>query len=264
MGEQTGALAQVLETISTHAEKSAALRMKLRSATIYPGILTLGSLLLMLIGPPYLLQGHLTMLSQSGTELPWSTRALIGWNGVLRSPFFVLGALLVSVGLVLVLGDRGRRRGLWLWLHRVPILEALLKQMATARFCQGLEVALKAGMPVIQALPLVAFASNDPLLEERISVATQRLAHGESVSRSLAAMDFFQSGFASLLESGEEAGKLPLALGTLAHFAEMHLDATLERFTTLIEPVILLFMGAVTAAVLVATLTPTITILQTL
>ena len=264
VGEKTGALAHILETIADHTEKSEALRLKLRSAVTYPAFLILGALTLMLLGPSYLLEGQLVMLRQSGQELPFLTRLMIGWTDFVTSPLFLLVAALLVALLSSAVATPEKRKAWVLRLHQVPILEEFLKLVATARFSRSLEIALKSGVPALQALPLAATATADPLLQSRMETVKRELIAGDTMSGSLSSISFFAPGFTELVHSGEEAGKVPVMLALIAQFAELELELAVRRATTLIEPTILLGMGIFTAIVLVATLQPTISLLQTL
>ena len=264
VGEKTGALAHILETIADHTEKSEALRLKLRSAVTYPAFLILGALTLMLLGPSYLLEGQLVMLRQSGRELPFLTRLMIGWSDFVTSPFFLIVAAALAALVASAVATPAKRKAWLLRLHQVPLLEEFLKLVATARFSRSLEIALKSGVPALQALPLAAVATADPLLQSRIEIAKRELIAGDTLSGSLSSISFFAPGFTELVHSGEEAGKVPIMLALIAQFAELELELAVRRATVLIEPAILLGMGIFTAIVLVATLQPTISLLQTL
>jgi type IV pilus assembly protein PilC len=264
MGEKTGALPQVLNTIADHLEKNEALQLKLRSAITYPLVLSAGALLLLCVGPSFLLEGQLTMLRQSGEPLPPLTQALVVWTAICQSP--LSWALLVASGLAAVWASRvPSYQRYWSWkFYSAPLISKFTKLSSCARFARALKIALQVGLPILEALPLSAEATGDPVLRSRIGTAHEELAEGESLRTSLEMVLFFPTTFCALVEVGEEAGKLPAMLSLSADFAEMELDIALRAVTTLIEPILLLAMGIFTALVLVATLQPTLSLLRTL
>lgn len=264
VGEMTGSLVTILETIAVHGEKSEALRMKLKSSITYPAVLVAGSFLMLLVGPSWLLEGQLTMLRQSGQPLPTLTRLMILWTEVCKSPLFIAALGLAAGALYSGLRSKRRREALFLRLHQVPVLSNLLVLAAAARFSRALEIALRAGLPILQALPLSAAATGDPLLIRRMEVVKKELIAGDTLAQALSSIAFFPPTFFHLVESGEESGKLPTMLALIADFSEMELDLALKQATTLVEPLLLMVMGIFTALVLVATLQPTISLLQVL
>lgn len=264
VGERTGALARILETLAVHMEKSEALRLKLRSALVYPAVLICGAMTLLFVGPSWLLEGQLAMLEQSGQALPALTRAMITWTEICSSPLTVLVAALALGAVVFALRRQTVREKIILWLHQTPVISYFLRQAASARFARALEIALNAGLPIVEALPLCAHATGDPLLRVLVKVSVQELMRGDSVAGCLRAVDFFPPAFHHLVEAGDESGKMPSMLALSAEFAEMELDLAINTASTLIEPVLLLVMGVFTALVLVATLQPTLALLQSL
>lgn len=262
VGEQTGSLVRILDTIAQHTEKSEALRLKLKSAVTYPAVLVCCSLLLLFVGPSWLLEGQLTMLEQSGQTLPRLTRIMIAWTDVCSSPLFVALALTLVVGGVIALRKPEVRENLFLKFHQVPLLSHLLRLAASARFARALEVALHSGLPILKAFPLSAQATGDPLLQRLISTSVRELERGDSVGESLRAIGFFPPAFHHLVQAGDESGRMPAMLSLSAEFAEMELELALNSAAILVEPILLLLMGVFTALVLVATLQPTLSLLN--
>lgn len=264
MGEKTGALPQVLNTIATHLEKNEAMQLKLRSAITYPLILSAGALLMLIVGPPFLLEGQLTMLRQSGQALPALTQALVVWTAICRSP---LTWMLVAAGGATALWASRvpAYQRYWAWrFYSAPLISKYTTLSSCCRFARALKLALQVGLPILEALPLSAEATGNPALRTRIGTSYEELAEGASLRSSLEMILFFPTTFCALVEVGEEAGKLPDMLSLGADFAEMELDLALRAATTLIEPILLLVMGVFTALVLVATLQPTLSLLRTL
>jgi type II secretory pathway component PulF len=254
----------VLSTLADHMEKSEALRMKLRSAVTYPLVLCAGALTMLCVGPSYLLEGQLTMLRQSGSALPPLTQALIFWTAICTSPLTLTLVAAAAVGTAWAWRQPEYRRA---WTERVyasPLLSKLTHLTSSARFARALKIAIQVGLPILEALPLCAEATGNPVLQARMGTARHELVEGGSLRSAIEATGFFNASFCSLVEVGEEAGKLPAMLNLGADFAELELEMALKTLTTLIEPALLFVMGVITALVLIATLQPTLAMLGTL
>ena len=262
VGEQTGALDRVLEVIARYLEQSDRLTRKVKASLVYPLILVSGALSFLFLAPPYVLAGHLQMLRDSKQELPLLTRLMLIWSDLCRAPgtYVVLATLLIAAVTFLY---RRRARLLNLLYHLGPTRN-FLRLIGTARFARALAMSLRAGQTAAAALPYSARATGDPKLTESCEEATRSLVAGHGIGESLASTGYFPKFFSEVISSGEEVGKVDAMLDMMADLMELEIDSALRAFTAMAEPLILLFVGVVTAIVLVAVLQPTVLILQSL
>ena len=264
IGENTGSLALVLKITAEHLEKSRGLSQKIRSALTYPMVLISGTLLLLTIAPSWLLQGQLEMLKSSEVELPLLTRGLLGWSDFCQSPLF----LLLVVGVVVLAVTLGRnerwRKKVVVFSHSVPGLGKIVRTAGAARFSRALGISMKAGVSLLDAVSLSARSTGDPVLEQTMKKVRERLMEGETLAECFEGARVLPDGFAQVMAAGEQSGKVVSLLELMADLYEMEVEAAISSLTVMLEPVLLLFIGIFTAIVLMATLQPTILVLQTL
>ncbi len=264
VGERSGRFVHVLQVLSNDLEKSQRLIYRLRSALTYPAMLALACGLMLLFGPPYLLQGHLRVLLDSKVPLPMLTQGLVLLSKAVSSPvFLVLATLAVGATVAAARSPRGKEK-LLVWGHRSPVLGPILSQLALTQFSRSLALQTKAGMTAMEALAQARQGCQEPGLREAIRQAEVGLRNGDSLKEALEGTKFFPPIFLSFVEAGEQTGTLVRLTEWLADFYETELEASLSRFVALAEPLIMAFMGLVTALLLIATLKPTLLILQTL
>lgn len=266
VGESSGKLHAVLESLARHEEWSLRARGKLRSALVYPAFSLALCLLMALLGPPYLLRGHLQILRDSGAELPWLTRGLILLSDLVRSPVFLM--ILVLTLPLLFLGLRrwlhrteGRRR-LYRLLDTIPVVSAIIRISSSARFARSMAALLEAGVNLRLALPLAFSSTDHPHFEAQGHGAVQRLINGATLLGALKEVPYLDSMFCSALEAGEESGKVSDSMTWVACLHEQELEASFERLGAVLEPLLMLFTGTCVGLVLVATLSPTISLLE--
>lgn len=264
IGESTGSLALVLKITAEHLEASSKLSQKIKSALTYPSILVAGTLFLLTMAPSWLLKGQLEMLKSSKVELPFLTRALMNWSELCRSPLFLFFLLLVLVSLVTLLSRKKVRRKLLGLSHSVPGLKKIVRTAGAARFARALSISLKAGVSLLEGVVLSAESTGDPVYEQVMETTRERLVAGETLAESLAFLEVFPAGFVQVVEAGEYSGKLVSLLELMADLYEMEVEVAVKSLTVLLEPMLLLFIGVFTALVLIATLQPTILVLQTI
>ncbi len=264
IGERSGRLVRVLDVLSRDLEKGQRLIYKLRSALTYPFILSLACGLLLVLGPPYLLQGHLKMLAESGVALPFLTQCLIALSHLMAHPLFWL--VLVTGGVaagVYLRGETGRSRLLSLG-RRLPVVGRLMSQVSMAQFTRILCLQLRSGLTILEALGQGRLNCGDPHLREALRAAEDGIRNGETLTEALKQTGHFPLSYLSFIEAGESVGTLEQMTEVIADYQEQELESNLEQFVVLVEPIILAVMGAVTALLLVATIKPTLLILQTL
>lgn len=264
VGEKSGSLTRVLESLANQLEKSWTLRKKLMAGLTYPGLLILACALLLLLAPSVLLEGHLRMLTESGVAIPPSTRILLFWSNLVR-PSTLFLASLAGAPLVWKLW---RSDAFWKRFHevtrRLPYVGHILRQASTARFARSLALSLRAGVDLLEALRLSAAASGDSELVEAATSAGRSIINGGTLGESLKATHYFLPSFPVLIASGELVGRTDAMLDLGAGFCEQELDLALAALSTLLEPILLLAIGLLTAFMLVAVLQPMLSFLQAL
>lgn len=264
VGEETGSLDLVLRIVADYLERSRKLAQALKSALVYPAILVTGSLILLVVGPAWLLEGHFAMLKDSDVALPVLTRAVMELSALFRSaPFWTILSSLV-VWAAVGLSNQARRRALLQRLARIPWVGEILRLSALARFARALSISLRAGMTALDALSLSAEVTDDRSLKSAVDKARQSLIEGASLSDSLGNTGYFSPTFKAFLEVGEQSGRLEELLSLIADATEQDLKLTVAAFNALLEPLLLFLVGAFTALVLVATMSPTISLLESL
>lgn len=264
VAEKTGALSQVLRIIAEHLERSQELSRRLKSALVYPMILVSGALALLVVAPAWLLEGHFTMLRESGQALPFLTRALIRWSDLCRSPW-ILALGIAVIGIMLQLRrSQGLQAKIRNEIHPVPTLGRIPQLISTARFARSFSLALKAGLTALQAIPLCVRSTGDTLLIARGDQISSALKSGDTLPDSLDAAGFFPPGFIQVLVAGDESGKITSVLDLMAKLYEFEIKNATQQLTALLEPLLLLLIGVFVGLVLVATMQPTISLLQNL
>ncbi len=268
VGENSGSLTEVLGGLADYEERVRHQSYLLRSTLTYPAVLVVASLLVMLLVPPYLLQGQFEMIRNSGVEPPALTQFVMALSDLSQSPLFLLSlGSLVGLATFLVPYSLRRPKGRRWWFRlglRLPVVGRLLFLLTAIRFDEALQVQLDSGLPLFQSLEGAGAATGNPYFGRSIGRVAESILNGQSLNRSLAETGWFDPTFLSLVQVGEETGRLPELLGWTAKLLEEELQVAIEVYTALVEPLVMLALGICVAILVVATLLPTITVLQSL
>lgn len=268
VGERTGNLDLVLARLATYEEKRRGTTMKVKSALTYPLFLVVLATFMLIVLPPYMFGGLFQMIASSGVEPPLITRVVMALSHFIRSPFFWI---LTFVGLVAAskLGpplwaNPSVRRETFERLGGAPVVGPFLQVLATARFARALELQLQVGENPLVGLAMACEASGNPVLAGNADEIVAALKGGETLVDSLKGCGFFPRTFLDLVRAGEESAQLPDMLGRSADMYEIDLDQAIDRFTALLEPMIMLVMGSIVGVVVIATMLPMMTLIQNL
>lgn len=204
------------------------------------------------------------MLSQSGVPLPWMTSALVVLSGAMRSPLFMLVLLGGLAGAIAWLRLEPNREQVRRWAGRLPILGPALSLLAICQLTRSLSLQPKAGLTALEALEQGRQGCSDAPLRAALASAEKALRGGQGLTESFACSGYFSPTFLSFIEAGEHSGTLPALIETLAESSERELESRLDIVVAMLEPLVLGFMGVVATVLLVATLKPTLLLLQTL
>jgi len=257
-GEQSGHLDAVLERLADYTESRQELRQKIQNAMIYPVVLT--SLALMIVGGMlvYVVPKVVSVFANTGRELPALTSFLIATSDFLRAYGFallvVLGVLAWSVRRLL------RRPGpRWAWhslLLRMPLLGRLTRGFNTARFTRTLSILTGSGVPVLEGLRISAEVVTNMPMQAAVQEAAERIREGAPIGKSLAVGGHFPPICIHLISSGEASGELETMLSRAASNQEKEMDSLIAALMGLMEPALIVTMGAIVLMIVLAILLP--------
>jgi type IV pilus assembly protein PilC len=263
-GETAGVLDQVLVQLATTLERQAALRSKVRSAAAYPvAVLCLVSAIAtaMLI---FVVPMFKSMYKQVGGKLPAPTQLLITVSHVFGSyfPFLVVFAVLLVVGMRrAVRTPRGRLYFDTLKL-RTPIFGRVVHKTALSRFAHTLSVLLRSGVPILESLEITSDTVNNAVMAEAIKDAQVGVRSGETVSRPLSAHATFPAMVTQMMAVGEETGALDEMLAKVASFYDQEVETLVDGLTSLIEPLLIVIMGALVGGMVICLYLPMFNIIN--
>ena len=257
-GEQSGHLDPVLERLADYTESRQALRQRVSQALIYPVILTVMALLIVSLLLVYVVPKVVGVFENSGSELPAFTRALIA-----MSDFFREHGMLVIIGVVAtawivrrILKNEGPRRRFHRFLLRLPVVGKLVQGINTARFTQTLSILAGSGVPVLESLRIAGEVVNNLPMREAIHESALRVREGAAIGRSLAASRLFPPMAIHLISSGEASGELEEMLERAAANQEREVDGLIGTLLGILEPGLILLMGLLVLAIVIAILLP--------
>jgi type IV pilus assembly protein PilC len=257
-GEAGGILDTILKRLAVYIEKNVKLKGEVKSAMIYPiaviviAALVVGAILWKVI--PTFAQ----LFEGLGAQLPMPTRVVIAAsNGVVAWGWLFLIALGV-VGYLLrtYYGTAGGRMTIDALMLKTPILGDILRKVAVARFCRTLSTLLSSGVPILDGLDITARTSGNAVIEKAILKTRTGIERGETVSGPLKDTNVFPSMVVQMINVGETTGALDTMLSKIADFYEDEVDAAVAGLLTLLEPVMIAFLGVVVGGIVIAMYMP--------
>jgi type II secretory pathway component PulF len=257
-GEASGRLQEVLEYLADHEEKNYDLNRKVRGALIYPifiicAIVLVGAIMMIFVVPKLT-----AIFEESNVQLPILTRIVISISNVLQAYWWVFLAAFVAavVGLIkYVHTPRGRQ--MWdIFLLHIPIFKNLFQKIYLARFAENLSTLIKGGIPIIQALGITASVVGNEVYRVTIEEAARDVEKGGKISEALRRNKYVPVLVTQMVAVGEETGKLDSILLKVATFYQKDVDALVDNLTELIQPVLILILGAATGILVAAILLP--------
>ena len=257
-GEHAGQLDAVLERLADYTESRHGLRQKISHAMIYPIVLTglaLSIVVLMLI---YVVPKVVGVFETTGQQLPTLTRALIALSELLQNWWFVLivAIVLIVLGVQRLLRKQAARRRLHWWLLKAPVIGRVTRGLNTARFTRTLSILTSSGVPALDALRISASVVNNLPMRAAVEEAALRVSEGGAIGRSLSQSKLFPPMSIHLISSGEASGELDAMLERAANHQESEMDSLLAAMLSVLEPMLIIVMGLMVLAIVMAILLP--------
>ena len=265
-GELSGSLPQVLDTLTVYLEKTADLRRKVKGAIAYPIVILTVALLVVFVMVVKIVPIFQGVYARANATLPAPTRVLVAISDAVRdSTLTVLVVLiLVAIGTFAALQTEAGRRLFDRFKLNVPIFGTLIRKAIMARVCRTLSVLLNSGIPLIEAMETVSKVAGNKVVEEAMATATQRMRDGGSIAETLRETGQFPSMVTQLVATGEESGTLPGMLAKAALYYEQQVDSAVATLSTLIEPIMIVIMGAIAGSIIFALYLPIFSLGQAL
>ncbi|MDT0232820.1 type II secretion system F family protein [Curtobacterium sp. BRB10] len=257
-GETGGFLDQAMDSIATNFEKEHKLRSTIKSAMTYPVVVLVMSLVAVAIMLVFIVPIFQDMFSSLGGTLPLPTQILVTLSHAMRY-------IAIPLAIVVVLA--------WLWWRankntervrafidpitlRLPVFGPLQKKIVIARFARNFSNMIGAGVPILQALRIVGEVSNNFVVKRALDNVTEAVRKGESIAVPLAAQSVFPAMVTQMVAVGEDAGSLEIMLEKIAVFYDAEVESTTDALTSLIEPLLIAFLGVVVGGMIIALYMP--------
>ena len=257
-GESAGGLSRVLERLADYLEKTAALKRRIGVALIYPSALGIVALAVIGVLMVFIVPRIAEQFGSMGIELPVITQIMIAVSGFLQAAWiWLLLAIAAAVLAVMQLAKRpGVKRGIDAALLRAPALGGFARKIESARFARTMGILIASGAVLTDALKSARRASGNAVFQARLASAIEEVETGRGLSDALKATRWFPALMLYMVAAGERSGRLDEMFTRAADSLEAEVDATLSALLALLEPGVIIVMGAIVAAIILSILLP--------
>jgi type IV pilus assembly protein PilC len=253
-GERSGNLDSVLRRFSQHLRLNQLLRKKAVSAAIYPAVLITMMCALVAVMLVYVIPNFKSFYEGLGAQLPLPTRILLAAATTLRArlPLILLGLGMAGLAALYWFRRKGSGVALDAALLRLPYFGGLMRMYATSQLMRTLATLLAGGLPLVNALEVAAASIGNRAMALAVGGATGRIREGKSLTSALESTRMLEALPLEMVKVGEQTGALGDMLGAIAEFYDEDLDTRMATVLSLVEPVLLVLMAVIVAAMLLA------------
>ncbi len=265
-GEASGSLSAILDRVSVYLEKSSALRKKIISSMYYPVVIVLMAIAITTFLMLKVIPTFKNIFESLGAQLPLPTQILINISDFLSKKQNIAIILVILAGTVFaffkyISTDNGKRQYHKI-LVRLPIVGDLIKKIAIARFARTFSTLIKSGVSIIKCLDIVGKTSGNKVIEDAVGKSKKFIQEGQPISVPLEETGIFPPMVVKMISIGERSGKLEEMLSKIAQFYEEQTDAMVAGLASLIEPLIIVFLGVIVGGIVISLFLPIIKITQ--
>ncbi len=258
-GESAGVLETVLDTVATYKENLEALKGKIKKAMFYPAMVVAVALIVSAILLIFVVPMFQQVFDSFGAELPAFTQLVVGLSDFMVSWWWLILLMAVGAGVAFIMA-KNRSPAFSHFLDRLtlklPVIGQIMHNSAIARFSRTLAVTFKAGVPLVEALDTVAGATGNTVYEKAVLRVRDDVAVGYSVNMSMKQTNMFPHMVVQMVAIGEEAGALDTMLFKVAEFYEQEVNNAVDALASLLEPMIMVFLGVIVGGMVIAMYLP--------
>lgn len=268
-GEAGGVLDVVLDRLSTFQEKALKTTNKVKSAMVYPIVImgvaiAIVAILMIFVVPQF--QKIFTDMLKGNARMPALTQTIIDISDFMKENYILTGLIIVGVILFVKIFFK-TKIGIMVWdtaAIKLPKIGDLVMKSTVARFTRTFGTLLASGVPILEALTITRGTINNSLISDALSRVHDRVRDGENLSTPLDQQKIFPTMVTSMVEVGEETGQLPEMLNRIADNYDEEVDNSVGAITSIIEPIMIVFLALVVGTIVIALFLPIIQIIQNL
>ena len=268
-GEAGGVLDVVLDRLSTFQEKALKTTNKVKSAMVYPIVImgvaiAIVAILMIFVVPQF--QKIFTDMLKGNARMPALTQTIIDISDFMKENYILTGLIIVGVILFVKIFFK-TKIGIRVWdtaAIKLPKIGDLVMKSTVARFTRTFGTLLASGVPILEALTITRGTINNSLISDALSRVHDRVRDGENLSTPLDQQKIFPTMVTSMVEVGEETGQLPEMLNRIADNYDEEVDNSVGAITSIIEPIMIVFLALVVGTIVIALFLPIIQIIQNL
>lgn len=257
-GEKGGLLAEILSRLATFLENTARLRKKVKSAMMYPTVVTFVAITITIFLLVKVVPVFGEIFSGFGAKLPAPTQFLIDLSEWLKKNLLYL---IPALGMMVYgwLAYIKTKQGREFWDRtriKLPIFGHIAHKICLARFTRTLASLVRSGVPILEVLSIVANTCGNVVMEKAIRVAMTDIEKGDGISNALSKHPVFPTMIIRMMSAGEQTGKIDSMLERIADFLDEEIETTLAGLTSLIEPLLIVFLGVVVGGIVICMFLP--------
>ena len=258
-GEQSGKLEDLLHRVATYKEKTEELKRKVKKALMYPAAVVAAAVIVTAILMVFVIPKFKGFYADFGATLPAFTRWVIALSDSITHVGWIY--LLVFIGIVVGLVS-GRRRSPNFhrfqdrMLLKIPVIGMIMKKSAIARFARTLSIVQAAGVPMVEGLVTVANSTGNVIYQDAVMRVSHQVSTGQRIARAMDETDVFPGVVTQMIGIGEESGEIDKMASKIAEFYEIEVDTLVDGLSQLLEPMIMVVLGVVVGALVIAMYLP--------
>lgn len=258
-GEQAGILEAILHKVASYLEKTEALKSKIKSALFYPSAVIVAAVIVVSILMIFVIPQFTELFSSFGADLPALTQFLIDCSNFFVAKWYLIFGVMIGT-VVGFMQMKKRSVAIQQFLDRmslkIPVIGEILEKSAIARFARTLETMFAAGTPLVESMISVAGATGNIVFETATLKMKDEIATGTQLQASMRDSGLFPNMVVQMVAIGEESGAIDTMLGKVADWYEQEVDDAVEALTSLLEPMIMAFLGVVIGGIVIGMYLP--------
>jgi type IV pilus assembly protein PilC len=244
--------------LATFLEKNDALVRKVKGAMIYPAVIMSVAFIAVVVLLIFVIPVFEAMFASVGQALPLPTRIVIGASRFLKSYWWMLGAIIIGGGYLLkkYYASSSGKLVIDRFMLRVPVLGDVLRKSAVSRFTRTLGTLISSGVSILEGLEITAKTAGNRVIQDAIMSSRSSIAGGDTIAQPLQKSKVFPPMVISMIAVGEQTGGLDEMLSKIADFYDEEVDAAVSNLLSLLEPIMIVFLGVVVGGMVVAMYLP--------